>query len=84
LIAAGVITTANHDFSQVTLSAYAEQMKSRFGMAMPMNQLSWLPVAWLRRIAATLMATRWFARHTVVEDWFLRANEQGVSERSPI
>jgi len=62
--------------------ALREPLAERFGTRNPRQRsASWLPQPFRQNIAARLMATRSFARHVVIERWFLRTGQRAVSER---
>lgn len=77
MIAADVIAKANRDYGAHSLSAYRTRLFDRLGSPKPYQTINWLPAAWLQTIAARLMATRWFAKNVVVENWFLH-RQQGA------
>jgi flavin-dependent dehydrogenase len=82
LIAADVIVSAGGDYRSVQLAAFGERIEERFGGSK--NHSDWssmLPAAWLQRAAALLVPTRWFARHVIMNRWFLRANETPLAIR---
>jgi flavin-dependent dehydrogenase len=75
LIAADVITQAAGDFSSNSLAAYQDRLVKRLGLPQSQQTMNWLPAAWLQKIAAGLMTTRWFARNVVVDNWFLHRRQ---------
>ena len=77
MIAADVIANANGDYSADALSVYRTRLFDRLGRPKPYQSFNWLPAAWLQAIAARLMATRWFAKNVVVDNWFLH-RQQGT------
>ena len=76
IIAADVIASANGKFDARSLALYEQRLINQLGPAKPMQANHWLPAAWLQHIAAGLMATHWFARNTVVENWFLHRRQE--------
>ena len=75
LLAADVIIKAEGDYRKERLAGYGTRLKERFGQHRVHPVLNMLPVAWLVHAASQLLATRWFARHVVMDRWFLRANQ---------
>ena len=83
LMAAAAIIEAAGDYRQDRLARYASRLTARFGKRIPAEDSgSWLPQAIRRPLAASLMATRWFVRHIVVDRWFLHAQQQPVATGS--
>ena len=79
LMAAAAIIEAAGDYRQDNLARYADRLTTRFGKRNPAEESrSWLPQEIRRPLAASLMATRWFVRHIVVDRWFLHAQQQAV------
>ena len=80
LMAAAAIIEAAGDYRQGSLARYASRLTSRFGKRSPAAEGgSWLPQQIRRPLAASLMATRWFVRHIVVDRWFLHAQQQPIA-----
>ena len=78
IIAANVAVQANGNYGLESLADYERRMVDRLGAVKPIQSTSWLPVAWLQNIAAGLMATKWFARKTVIENWFLHCQQSAL------
>jgi len=80
LIAAAAIIEAAGDYRRDSLARYAGRLTARFGKRSPAEESgSWLPQAVKKPLAASLLATRWFVRHIVVDRWFLQAQQQPVA-----
>jgi len=80
LMAAATIIEAAGDYRQDSLARYASRLTARFGKRSPAEECgSWLPQGIRRPLAASLMATRWFVRHVVVDRWFLHAQQKPVA-----
>jgi len=80
LMAAAAIIEAAGDYRQDSLARYAGRLTARFGKRSPAEESgSWLPQAIRQPLAASLMATRWFVRHIVVDRWFLHAQQQPLA-----
>lgn len=72
LLAAETIVAAGGDPAR--LSPYAERIEARFGPRRPSRAADpsgWLPRAWRRALAGRLLAAPAFARHVVLDRWFL-------------
>lgn len=82
LIAAQVILDAEEDYRQRGLEPYITRLTARFGKRAPRQpDASWLPPAFRQKIAKRLMATAWFARHVVIDRWFLHSGRHTVPAR---
>jgi menaquinone-9 beta-reductase len=75
LLAAETILAAKGDFSLPGLDGYREKIESRFGPPRNRAAAAWLPAGWLHFAARKLMASRWFTRRYVLDQWFLHAAE---------
>src|SRR5690606_14279055 len=72
LLAAEAIAAAGGDPAR--LAPYAERIEARFGPRRPARRAdptAWLPRPWRRALAGRLLATPAFARHVVLDRWFL-------------
>jgi len=79
MIAADVVAGANGDFSSKSMAAYSQRLVERLGPVKSSQVAPWLPAAWLQHVAAKLMATKWFARNVVVDNWFLHRRQGTLS-----
>jgi geranylgeranyl reductase family protein len=82
LMAAEVILEAGGDYRQSRLEPYVGRLMARFGKrdaGAPGS--SWLPEKFKQKLAAKLLATRWFARHVVLDRWFLHAGQPAMLDR---
>jgi flavin-dependent dehydrogenase len=70
LLAADTILAANGDYRRDNLEPHAVMLASRFdgGSELPSSPLA---SAFLRCIGARLLSSHWFARHVVLDRWFL-------------
>jgi len=69
LLAADAILAANGDYRHVNLDVYKAGLAAHFGGGeLPSSPLA---SALLRGIGARLLSSRWFARHVVLDRWFL-------------
>lgn len=66
LIAAEVIRDSRND-----LSRYANRIAAHFGRTRPSASFDWLPHSWLSWAARHLLASNWFTRRVVLDQWFL-------------
>lgn len=76
LIAADVIVESHGDWSGTSLARYGERLRARLGEPARLQAARWLPPSWLQFAAARLMATRWFSRKYVIENWFLHQQQE--------
>lgn len=84
LMAAAAVIEAAGDYRQGSLARYADRLTARFGKRSPAEESgSWLPQEIRRPLATSLMATRWFVRHIVVDRWFLHAQQEPVLAGTP-
>ncbi|HKW89076.1 MAG TPA: NAD(P)/FAD-dependent oxidoreductase [Candidatus Acidoferrales bacterium] len=88
LLAARAILAANGDFAEARLSAYRELLRSRFGASSRYRKSGedWstaigrrLPEGTMSLLAATLLKSRWFTRHIVIDKWFLHRHTPALS-----
>lgn len=72
LLAAKVIKEAGGEYRQENLKIYTDRLISRFG-PMKADDVSagWLPAPLKYYLAGKLIGNRWFARHVVMDRWFL-------------
>jgi flavin-dependent dehydrogenase len=71
LMAAAVIAEAQGDYRRERLTPYRDRLLARFGRRTRRSLP--VPAGWLAALGRSLLATRWFTRRVVVEDWFLHA-----------
>ena len=79
VIAAEVIGAAGGDYSARRLEPYRQRILQRYGQPRSGGPAEWLPAGGLHFLAARLMASRWFARHVVLDRWFLHAREPALA-----
>ena len=75
LMAAEIILTAAGDYRTANLAPYGERIRQRFGTPRNGSVTDHLPAGWLQALAARLLATKWFARHVVLDRWFLHRHD---------
>ena len=79
LMAAEVVLEATGDYQAARLAPYVERLTKRFGgKGAQQDAASWLPRGLRQSLAAKLLATGWFARHVVIDRWFLHAQQRAV------
>lgn len=78
LLAARVIA-ASDTYDQDALQPYAAALERRLGKPRSPGLTDSIPASWLQFVAGRLMATRWFTRRVVLEDWFLHRREPSLS-----
>lgn len=82
LFAAQVILDAAGDYRQHKLEPYVMRLEARFGERNRCQTGAvWLPQAFRQKLAKHLMATAWFARHVVIDRWFLHAEQHAAPAR---
>ena len=58
-----------------------QRILERFGKPRDKAPTDWLPAGMLRFLAGRLMATRWFSRRVILDNWFLHAKESALPQR---
>lgn len=78
LLAADVIVSARGEYNQRTLNPYRSLLTSHFGKV----HEDWsvaigrrIPAGLVSSFAKVLLASRWFARHMILDRWFLHRHE---------
>jgi geranylgeranyl reductase family protein len=76
LFSAEAVIGAKGIYTREKLQAYPKMLADRYGK----SNSDWstrigrrLPQGWMHAIARSLLATRWFSRHYVLDRWFLHA-----------
>jgi len=83
LMAADAIAAAGGDFRRDRLGPYAARLTARFGQRTARSVGDLIPAGLQRFLARNLMTWGWFARHVVVDRWFLRAYEPALDLDPP-
>jgi flavin-dependent dehydrogenase len=79
LMAAEVVLEAAGDYRPARLAPYADRLTKRFGAkGAQQDAAPWLPRRLRESLAAKLLATGWFARHVVIDRWFLHTEQRAV------
>src|SRR5258707_8888036 len=83
-MAAEIIRDGGGDYRASKLRAYADRLTARFGPKTARSPSNLLPFSWKRSLAAKLLIWPWFARHVVVDRWFLHRHEPALSPSPPL
>jgi flavin-dependent dehydrogenase len=75
LLAAATILQAHGNHTDAALRTYPDRLQARYGRRQPRRRAALLPAALRQRLAQGLLGNRWFARHVLLERWFLHAHE---------
>jgi flavin-dependent dehydrogenase len=75
LLAAMTILQAAGDYSCTGLESYAASLRSRFGPRPVRERSGWFMERIRKRLAHGLINRRWFARHILLDRWFLHVHE---------
>ena len=76
LLAAATIREAGRNYRSERLAPYAQRLQARLGPARPAQSM--LPAGLHRLIGGMLLESAWFARHVVLDRWFLRARQRAL------
>jgi flavin-dependent dehydrogenase len=74
LLAAQAILEADGKYHEAALQDYERRLMERFGRSRRRGVADWLPSSWLEKAGIAMMSTPWFARHVVMNRWFLHAH----------
>ena len=82
LLAGEAILAANGKYNRATLEGYRGLFTARFGT----SREGWsatigrhLPTPVISSAARLLLANKWFSRHVILDQWFLRKNEPALN-----
>lgn len=79
-LAARAIVEAAGQYSRDRLAAYAALLEARYGRPALVRQEPWrLPPGLVSWIGVRLMSTGWFARHVLLDRWFLHAGQPALT-----
>lgn len=76
LLAADTILAAGGDYRRDSLEPYAASLAARFGGTGGKGALTHIPSALVRLLGAGFLASAWFARHVVLDRWFLHTRQK--------
>ena len=81
LMAAQAVVAAGGDYREGRLEQYRKLITSHFGKA----ERDWItalagliPESWIAVVARKLLATRWFSRHVLLDQWFLHSHQPAL------
>jgi hypothetical protein len=81
-MAADLILDVAGDYRAARLAPYLDRLTRRFGTRGAQGEVAqWLPQRLKQAIASRLLATTWFARHVVIDRWFLHASQSTMIGR---
>lgn len=83
LLAARAAVDARGDYGKVRLAPYENALEKRFGRRGRARPTGRIPAWVASALAGALMPSRWFARHVLLERWFLRMRMPALATRSP-
>jgi len=79
VLAAEAIRAAGGVYSRERLAQYSDALDERFGRRGPPAAADGhAPDGWRARLGRRLLASRWFARHVVLDRWFLHAHQPAL------
>jgi geranylgeranyl reductase family protein len=79
IMAAEVVLQAGGTYGGDELAGYEARIIERFGRPQQPGASGWLPANWLLFLASQLIANRWFARHVIMDRWFLHAQQPALA-----
>jgi geranylgeranyl reductase family protein len=79
LLAADVILKAGGKYGRDELADYEARIVERLGRPQQSRQSGWLPASWLLFLASQLIPNRWFARHVIMDRWFLHSQQPALA-----
>ena len=78
LLAGEVVREVKGDYRRARLEGYAKRLTARFGRKYARTASERVPLKLKQFLARRLVVWPWFARHVVVDRWFLRRQEAGI------
>lgn len=75
MLAAQIVINANGDYSEQKLSLYEEELQHRFGKRGRGLLSKLVPESVKCLLAGILLKMPWFARHVVIDRWFLHSQQ---------
>ncbi|MCC6301950.1 MAG: NAD(P)/FAD-dependent oxidoreductase [Gammaproteobacteria bacterium] len=76
LMAAQCVLAARGDYRRDRLTPYQERLAARYGLRAEPASRGVAPERLKQALASWLLRSRWFARHVVLDRWFLHAHEK--------
>jgi geranylgeranyl reductase family protein len=77
-LAARTIVAARGDYRCDHLAPYEQRLQERLGPRRGEAAATWMPAKLKQTLATHLLATRWFARHVVLDRWFLHRHQPAL------
>lgn len=77
--AAEVIASVKGYYSAAALAPYSAKMEERFGKRQATSFTDHLPEGLKRALGGKLLTSHWFARHVVIDRWFLHTEQPVLS-----
>ena len=78
LVAAEVVIEAGGRYTRERLEPYRDRLRARYGPRNGWTPLALLPPRFFTAMGARLMSVPWFARHVVIDRWFLHAQQPAL------
>lgn len=78
LMAAEVLVEAAGRYTRDRLEPYGERLRARYGLRNASRLSALLPTGLVTWLGTRLMAAPWFARHVVLDRWFLHAEQPAL------
>jgi flavin-dependent dehydrogenase len=83
ILAANTVLSANGRYDRDNLEPYRQSLRARFGASRQNGPVTTSVPPWLvRHLAQRLLMNRWFARHVVLDRWFLGRSRRPLKARS--
>lgn len=79
ILAAETILSADGSYRCEDLKEYQERLIAHLGPPPADGLVGRLPASWINYLASRLMATKWFAKNVVLDNWFLHAQQPALS-----
>jgi flavin-dependent dehydrogenase len=80
LLAADVVRDAKRVYRRPKLEVYEKQLAARYGKKVGRTASERVPLKLKQFLARRLVVWPWFARHVVVDRWFLRRHEGSIRQ----
>ncbi len=87
LLAADVILSARGEYNQKTLGSYSRALASHFGKVHDDWSIAVgrrIPAHWLNSFSKSLLRSRWFARHVILDRWFLHRHDPALRRQEQV
>jgi len=84
VMAAEVLIEARGRYTRDRLEPYRGRLSARYGARNGWGPLAVLPARLVASMGARLMGAPWFARHVVIDRWFLHAQQPALRPAAPL